>query len=210
MSGALGGAAALPGLLLACCLLAWWLTSTAARLDRLHHRVETSRAALDAELARRASAAVEVATSGLLDPASALVVAGAAAASLDAPVGAWTAGPSPERADEERWQLETELSRALRAALPPLGAGAHPDDAERVERLLGAVRRVELARRFHNDAVTSARRLRAKRVVRVARLAGRAPLPRTADFDDAADLPRRAWGPAGPGATPHHRPPAGS
>ena len=38
-------------------VLGWYLSYSAGRLDRLHHRVETSRAALDAQLARRAAAA---------------------------------------------------------------------------------------------------------------------------------------------------------
>ena len=41
-------------------VLGWYLSYSAARLDRLHHRVETTRAALDAQLARRAAAAVEL------------------------------------------------------------------------------------------------------------------------------------------------------
>ena len=42
----------------------------------------------------------------------------------------------------------------------------------------------ELARRFHNDHVTSARALRSRRRVRWFRLAGRAPEPTTVDLDD--------------------------
>ena len=45
-------------------------------------------------------------------------------------------------------------------------------------------RKVELARRFHNDVVTSARVLRSRRRVRWLRLAGRAPVPTTVDLDD--------------------------
>ena len=47
-----------------------------------------------------------------------------------------------------------------------------------------ACRRVELARRFHNDVVRSALQLRRKRVVRWFRLAGYTSMPTTADFDD--------------------------
>ncbi|NAZ87489.1 hypothetical protein GTR00_15500, partial [Kineococcus sp. T90] len=54
----------------------------------------------------------------------------------------------------------------------------------RLVRVRDAAHRVGLARRFHNDAVVQARRLRAKRLVRWARLAGHARLPETADFDD--------------------------
>src|SRR4051794_41819202 len=37
-------------------VLGWYLSYSAGRLDRLHHRVETLRAALDAQLARRGAA----------------------------------------------------------------------------------------------------------------------------------------------------------
>ena len=59
-------------------------------------------------------------------------------------------------------------------------------DATRAQngRLPVACRRVELARRFHNDVVRSALQLRRQRLVRWFRLAGYTALPRTADFDD--------------------------
>src|SRR3954466_16431247 len=63
-------------------VLGWSLSSSASRLDRLHHQVETLRAALDAQLARRAAAAVEAAP--LLDPATGLLVADAATVALAA------------------------------------------------------------------------------------------------------------------------------
>lgn len=166
--------------LLALCavsLLAWWLSATAQRVDRLHHRVETSRAALDVELTRRASAALEFATSGVLDPASALVLADAATASLDAPRTPAALRDATEADDTARWRVESDLSRAMAAALPT-------EDGEGLARVLDAQNRVELARRFHNDAVVQTRRLRAKRLVRWGHLAGHARLPETADFDD--------------------------
>ena len=51
---------------------AWYLSYSAARLDRLHAKVEGAMSALDAQLIRRAEAALELANSGVLDPASAL------------------------------------------------------------------------------------------------------------------------------------------
>lgn len=161
--------------------LAWWLTARASRLDRLHVRVETTRAALDAALLRRAAAAEALAASGALDPASALLLASAAAeatAPLDAPM---------ERVERE--VAESDLSRALRAVLTP-GAvqELHDRRDEVVEELLAdlstACDRVVLARRFANDSVVAARRVRRGAVVRLAHLAGRAPLPRTFDVDD--------------------------
>ncbi|GMA85199.1 hypothetical protein GCM10025868_04490 [Angustibacter aerolatus] len=55
--------------------------------------------------------------------------------------------------------------------------------------------RVRLARRFLNVAVTDARQVRRKRVVRWARLAGRALEPRTFEMDD--DGPAALDRPAG-------------
>src|SRR5262249_16724777 len=46
----------------------------AGRVDRLHARVETARAALDAALVRRSAVALELAACGLLDPATSLLV----------------------------------------------------------------------------------------------------------------------------------------
>jgi len=63
-----------------------------------------------------------------------------------------------------------------------------PFAAEAREQLAQACTRVQLARRFHNDAVAQAQRVRDKRVVRWAHLAGRAPVPQMVEIDDS--LPR--------------------
>ena len=169
---------ALPlAVLLALALLAWYLSFSAGRLDRLHHRVEGARSALDAQLVRRAEAAVELAASGWLDPASGLLVAGAAAEALEA---GETDGGQRERA-------ESDLTRALQVALDDETAAqlrADPVPAGMLARLGAVCHRVRLARRFHNDAVTDACRVRRKRVVRWARLAGYAPEPQTFEMDD--------------------------
>lgn len=161
-------------------VLAWYLSATAQRVDRLHRRVETSRAALDAELTRRASAALEYATSGELDPASSLVLADAATASLDAPRTPAALRDASDADDAHRWRVESDLTRAMEVALPD-------QDGPGLARVADAEHRVELARRFHNDAVVQTRRLRGKRVVRWARLAGYARMPETADFLDGSD-----------------------
>jgi hypothetical protein len=176
--------AVVPALLLLLVLgaLAWQLSWMAGRLDRLHHRVEATAAALDAQLLRRATAAAELAGSGLLDPATSLLVAGAAAEAVAAGEGA---GEGPPGAARER--AESDLSRALRAALPPSQVAALAGDPlgqTLLETLGRACHRVLLARRFHNEAVVAAQRVRRKRLVRTARLAGRAPLPRTFEMDD--------------------------
>ena len=65
-----------------------------------------------------------------------------------------------------------------------------------VAELADAETRVLIARRFHNEAVAQAQRMRAKRGVRVLHLAGRAPMPQMVEFDDVwpAELPRPGRG----------------
>ncbi|HZI97338.1 MAG TPA: hypothetical protein VFD41_07410 [Actinomycetales bacterium] len=176
--------------------LSWYLAASASRLDRLHHRVDGARGALENQLLRRATAAGELAASGLLDPATSLLLAGAAAEAVAAgeeagdrrvvaPTLPW---PGPE-SEAEREMAESNLSRSLRAALddPALVAALRSDPlgASLVSSLDASCHRVELARRFHNDAVSQARRVRGKWVARWARLAGRAGPLSTFEMDDA-------------------------
>lgn len=178
--------------------LAWYLSYSAARLDRLHAKVEGAMSALDAQLVRRAEAALELANSGTLDPASALLVADAATESLERT----TEHPLTEDLLDGqhfggREDVETDLSVALRAALPEdVVTGLRAQDDESVgdflDRVAASGLRVRLARSFHNDAVREVRRVRAKRSVRVFRLAGYAALPEPVEFDD--ELPRALAG----------------
>jgi hypothetical protein len=156
-------------------LAGWYLYFSATRLDRFHGRVEGARSALDAQLVRRASVSLQLAVSGLFDPATSLLLADAAHGARDA-----------EEADRE--VAESNLTRALQAALadPGLAAALDADPAghELVLELAAASKRVELARRFLNDAVRGARVVRRKRIVRYLRLAGHAPWPPTFEMDD--------------------------
>lgn len=160
-----------------------YLSSMAGRLDRLHHRIESTYAALDAQLLRRGAAANELATSGLLDPASAFAISGGTQDAL-------LVDPDDAVA---RSAAESELTRALCLVfaspddVAEVREGAGPDVAvadQLLDELAVACRRVELARRFHNDVVRSTLQLRRKRVVRWLRLAGYTPMPVTTDFDD--------------------------
>ena len=176
-------------------LAVWWLVATAGRIDRLHRRVEGARAALDNQLLRRATAARDLATSGLLDPASSLLIAAASAEAIAAGEGraAQLVADPVSRSrladhDADLAAAESDLSRALRATLADLPADHPVARSELAAVLAGACHRVTLARRFHNDATTQAVRLRGKRVVRWARLAGTAPVPQTVEMDD--DPPR--------------------
>ncbi len=156
--------------------LGWYLSYNAARLDRLHARVEGTLAALDAQLVRRAEATLELANSGHLDAASTLILASAASDSI----GIVDAG--------EREAIESDLTEALEVALTPdvITVLRATDELTRetLARVAAAGMRVQLARRFHNDAVTDVRRVRRQLLVRLFRLAGYAELPATVEFDD--------------------------
>ena len=154
---------------------ALYLSWTAGRLDRLHARIDAARAALDAQLLRRASVAQELATAGVLDPAASIVL-------YESAHGARQADP------EQREVAESDLSQALRAVFAEPDAVTEireaPGGTAAIGELTQAVRRVPLARRFHNDAVRAARAVRRHRVVRWFRLAGHAPFPLAFEMDD--------------------------
>ncbi|MEU2939898.1 hypothetical protein ACFYOC_10425 [Nocardiopsis alba] len=169
--------AVVAGALLVLVLLGFYLSWRATRLDRLHHRVETAWAALDAALLRRAAAVLDLAASGGPDPASARTLAE-------------VAGRASRAGEGERELVESELSVALRDALdgrPVEGVGE--DTRARREEVLRAARGVHLARVFHNDAVSDTRRARRSRLVRLLRLAGTAALPDYFEMDDRAPRP---------------------
>lgn len=165
-------------------LLGAWLSWTANRLDRMHHRIEVARGSLDTVLLRRSATALELATSGALDPARSLLLVDAAHQARAADAG-------------ELEAAESELSETLRAVFADPGEVAElrddPDLAPLLDELGAACRKVELARRFHNDVVVGARALRSRRRVRWLRLAGRAGGPEPVDLDDEPPVGLRGY-----------------
>jgi hypothetical protein len=157
-------------------LLGVYISWRAGRLDRLHGRLEATRAALDVALVRRSSVALELSCSGLLDPATSMLLAGAAH-------DARTAG------DDARELRESDLTRALRAAFGQPEFRASLAGEHGAEELLAEVEaashQVFLARKFHNDAVAATRLARRRWLVRLLRLAGGAPLPGFFEVDDS-------------------------
>lgn len=184
-------------------LVLWWSWLAASRIDRLHRKVAASRAVVDTQLLRRASAASTLAASGVLDPVSSVLVGEASWASIAAgdpqtqgmarlPDELRTSGvPGPGGAPgpEDRGLVESELSSTLREALDDADEVAalreEPGAAELFDALGDAWYRVQLARRFHNEAVAQAQRMRRGWAVRTLRLAGRAPMPQTLELDDS-------------------------
>ena len=105
--------------------LGWYLSYSAARLDRLHARVQGTLAALDAQLVRRAEATLELVSSGAIDAATAFILAGAASDSLaaaeqdDLDADLLRFGP-------ERESAESDLTDALVLAPTPKALAEPP------------------------------------------------------------------------------------
>ncbi|PSK96944.1 hypothetical protein CLV30_12428 [Haloactinopolyspora alba] len=156
-------------------VLGVYLSWTAGRLDRRHARIDAARAVLDAEYLRRSGAVLELASSGLMDPATSVILA-------DAASRARTAG------DDERDQAESDLTAVLTAVMDDPDdvseLRADADAATALDELAMACQRAAHARRFHNELVRGAVRLRRKALVRWLRLAGYAPMPETVELDD--------------------------
>lgn len=148
----------------------WYLSFLATRLDRLHHRVETSWANLDGLLQRRAAVALEIARSDFADPASSLLLTSAAYHAREASV-------------QERSATESALSGAL--ALLLVDGQLHANSAEQslLDELGALTAKIRIAIAIHTDSVSSTQKVRRKSAIRLFRLSGTAPLPVTYEFE---------------------------
>jgi hypothetical protein len=169
-------------------VLGVYVSWRAGRLDRLHARLEAARAALDVALVRRSSVALEFASSGLLDPATSLLLASVAHDARSAQSG--RGNGSAESTQQNGQELpESDLTRALRAVFGQPGFRASLDGTEGAEELLteleSAAHQVFLARKFYNDAVAATRAARRRPLARLLRLAGGAPLPEFFEIEDS-------------------------
>jgi hypothetical protein len=168
-------------------MLGVYVSWRAGRLDRLHARLEARRAALDVALVRRSSVALELASSGLLDPATSLLLASAAHDARSAQNGHGRAGGPGQEGGQEL--PESDLTRALRAVFGQPGFRDSLNGTEGADELLteleGAAHQVFLARKFYNDAVAATRAARRPPLVRLLRLAGGAPLPEFFEIEDS-------------------------
>jgi len=148
----------------------WYLSYSATRLDRLHHRVETSWANLDGLLQRRAAVALEIAKSNIADPASSLLLTAAAHQARDAQM-------------QSRSQAESGLSGALGLLLNDGHLVEGVIEKDLLRELSELTDKIRIAIAMHVDAVTRTQLVRAKPVFKIFRLAGRAPLPVTYEFE---------------------------
>lgn len=149
-------------------VFAWYLSFLATRLDRLHHRVETSWAHLDGLLQRRAAVALEIAHGESSDPALALLLM-------------QTAHQAREASMRERSDAESALTAALGLLME--------DEKETRTRNsllleLGEItEKIRVAISIHIEAVDRTHLVRRKLFIRLFRLAGRAPLPVRYEFE---------------------------
>ena len=123
-----------------------------------------------------ASAAADLASSGMIDPATSLLLA-------DAVRRARQAGPS------ELGLAESDLTRALRATLDEPGFRTELAENEGASELVGEVEaashQVYLARKFYNDLAGRTLDDRRRPLARVLHLSGTARAPEFFDIDDA-------------------------
>ena len=148
----------------------WYLTFLARRLDRLHQRVDNTWANLDVLLQKRAAVALEIAHSDIADPASSMLLTGAAYQARDAAI-------------QNRSNAESGLSGALGLLLEDSQHLATAADSQLLTELSSLTDKIRVAISLHTDAVNRSQMLRSKFVVRSFRLAGSAPLPVTYEFE---------------------------
>jgi hypothetical protein len=152
-------------------LFAWYLSFSATRLDRLHHRVETSWEHLDALLQRRAALALEIAHHNDLDPALDMLLTASAYESREAPM-------------TDRDEAETLLSESLKMIRESVAAGDIQMKMALIDRLSDITEKIRVAISIHREAVTAVENLRSKRIFKIFHLAGRAKLPFRYSFED--------------------------
>ena len=151
-------------------LILWYLSFTATRLDRLHHRVETSWAALDSLLQKRAAIALEIAHSSFADPGLSLILNQAAHMAREADIS-------------ERSEAESGLTGSLGLLL--INVHDNADDVL-LNELSDITDKIRVAIKLHVEAVNRTQMVRRKLIVKTFRLAGRAPLPSIHKFEEDA------------------------
>ena len=155
----------------------WYLTFSANRLDRLHHRAETSWANLDAILQRRSALALDIAHQEKIDPATNLLLTAAVHQAREADIS-------------ERNEAESGLTQALLILSEDEELiSSYPQLFSELDLI---TERLRIAISLHVEAVAAARSRREKMIYRIFRLAGHAPLPVKHAFeDDSLQEPKR-------------------
>ena len=152
-------------------IFAWYLSFSASRLDRLHHRVETSWEHLDALLQRRAALALEISHQVDLDPATDLILT-------------QSAYVSREEAIVDRNDAERSLSESLKFLRDSAHNGEVTISVPLLDELTNLTEKINLAIAIHLEGVNSVEKLRSKFIYRLFHLAGKAKLPRIYSFEE--------------------------
>ena len=152
-------------------LFGWYLSFSASRLDRLHHRVETSWEHLDALLQRRAALALEISHQTDLDPATDLILT-------------QSAYVSREEAISNRNDAERSLSQSLKFLRESADSGELSIFLPLLSELTTLTEKITLAVAIHLEAVNSVAKLRYRPIYRLFHLAGKAKLPKIYSFEE--------------------------
>lgn len=158
-------------IILAAVIIGWYLSFLASRLDRLHHRVETSWATLDSLLQQRAALAQQIVAESNLDPATAYLISISAISARKASI-------------IERSAAESVLSEALKLVQSSARDNSLKLPSELLIELSDITNKVKMAINIHLEAVNATRNVRSKIFIRLFRLAGKAPLPVRYEFED--------------------------
>ena len=158
-------------IVLAILLIGWYLSFSASRLDRLHHRVETSWATLDSLLQQRAALALQIVAESNLDPATAYLISTSAISARNANI-------------IERSAAESVLSESLKLVQTTALDFSFEMPSELLVELANLTNKVKMAINIHLEAVNATRNVRSKLIIRIFRLAGKAPLPVRYTFED--------------------------
>lgn len=192
--------------------MGWWLVAVAAllvllvvvlwrvaaRIDRLHRRVVSSRSRLAKQLVKRNAETIQIATNESLARNDARRLHSTATKALleaEAPLAADLLGMTKKQTQHESHQLdpalrlsaESAVSRCLREVLTPQvreQLSSDPLSAAQLEELDAACNRVRLLRSLHNQDIVQVRLLRRSPLAKIFRLAGNAPFPGFVDLDD--------------------------
>ena len=152
-------------------LIAWYLSFSATRLDRCHHRVETSWEHLDALLQRRAALALEITRHTDLDPATEMILTASAYQSREANIS-------------DREDAESSLSESLKFLHTAAKSGDIKISISLIDELTSLTDKILTAITIHLEAITAVRNLRNKLVFRFFHLAGKAKWPVKYHFED--------------------------
>ena len=158
-------------ILLVIVIIGWYLSFSASRLDRLHHRVETSWATLDSLLQQRAALAQQIVAESNLDLATAYLISTSAISARKANI-------------IERSAAESVLSESLKLVQNSAQDNSLELPSELLVELSDITNKVKMAINIHLEAVNATRNVRSKVFIRLFRLAGKAPLPVRYEFED--------------------------